>query len=656
MSDDSLSYLMAGIGKKKSPYESRRALAQQMIQQGSDTSPVLSPWQGVGRLGQALAGAFSNYAIDASEKQAGTDLAAKIAAAGTEKDPVKRLAAYTAIDPEIGLKYSAQSAADEAKLKRTRDDDAQAAGFLLGTGGNTQQAGGAAGAIGGIESGGRYDAVGPVANAQGNRAYGKYQVLDSNIGPWTTEILGKPMTKEEFLANPQAQDKVFQTKFNQYQQQYGSPEAASRAWFAGPGGMNNLNAKDVLGTTVQGYGQKFAQAYGPGAGGTNLAQGSADGSGNPLPPQRQTADPGAQFEAAAIRAQQAGRGDIAMKYIQQATAAREAAAKSDAGRALVPREEGPDLVWYDPRTGAEAKRVAGGAKKPPAEGGAFGGTGMDAQARNALVRAAKDPAYAQSPEYAAAHSFLSQPRQSFDESRGVMVTLPPADLSAFPPPTFRAGQQAPQGAPEGMPQQLGDPSLQAASGMPPAPSPSVVAGPTMQASPAPPAGPVVTPVQGLPAKAPTAEQSLAGGFTDRMANSNGLLGQLEGAGLSATGRLNEKIPFLGNYRQTPEYRQYTQARDDFINAQLRRESGAAISDAEYDRANKQYFPQPGDDPGTVAQKAKNRLLVVDAMRRNAGSGYAPNPAIGGTPAQGSAGGGQAPTEYDYVGGKLVPRK
>lgn len=151
----------------------------------------------------------------------------------------------------------------------------------------------AASAIGGIESGGQpnggYGAVGPVANAQGNRAYGKYQVLDSNIGPWTQEILGKQMTPQEFLANPQAQDQVFQAKFGQYVKQHGSPEAASRAWFAGPAGMNNPNATDVLGTTVQGYGNRFAQAYGPGATAPpGVAQG--DASGNPVQP--------AQYQAA----------------------------------------------------------------------------------------------------------------------------------------------------------------------------------------------------------------------------------------------------------------------------------------------------------------------------------------------------------------------
>lgn len=122
--------------------------------------------------------------------------------------------------------------------------------------------------IGGMESGGRYDAVGPVANNQGQRAYGKYQVMDFNVGPWTQEVLGQAMTPQEFLANPQAQDAVFKAKFGQYVQKHGSPEAASRAWFAGEGGMNNPNARDVLGTSVADYSRKFNR----GMGGPQVAQ------------------------------------------------------------------------------------------------------------------------------------------------------------------------------------------------------------------------------------------------------------------------------------------------------------------------------------------------------------------------------------------------
>jgi hypothetical protein len=115
-------------------------------------------------------------------------------------------------------------------------------------------------AIASIESGGNYGALGPQTKT-GDRAYGKYQVMGANIPEWTKETLGQPMTPQQFLANPQAQDAVFQKKFGQYAQAYG-PEGAARAWFAGEGNMNNPNAKDQLGTTVAQYAQKFNNATG----------------------------------------------------------------------------------------------------------------------------------------------------------------------------------------------------------------------------------------------------------------------------------------------------------------------------------------------------------------------------------------------------------
>ena len=115
-------------------------------------------------------------------------------------------------------------------------------------------------AIAGIESGGNYGILGPKTRS-GDRAYGKYQIMGQNIGPWTKEVLGAPMAPGDFLNNPKAQDAVFQAKFNQYVQKYG-PEGAAKAWFAGEKGMNNPNAKDSLGTSVSDYARKFDAAMG----------------------------------------------------------------------------------------------------------------------------------------------------------------------------------------------------------------------------------------------------------------------------------------------------------------------------------------------------------------------------------------------------------
>ncbi len=53
-----------------------------------------------------------------------------------------------------------------------------------------------------------------------------------------------------------------------------------------------------------------------------------------------------------------------------------------------------------------------------------------------------------------------------------------------------------------------------------------------------------------------------------------------------------------------------QAKRDFINATLRRESGAVISTDEFDNGEKQYFPQIGDAPAVIAQKRRNREVAT----------------------------------------------
>lgn len=115
-------------------------------------------------------------------------------------------------------------------------------------------------AISGIESGGNYAAMGP-ATSSGDRAHGKYQILGANIGPWSKEILGQEVTPQQFLANPQIQDAIFQGKFQQYVDKYG-PEGAAQAWIGGPGGVGKLDRKDSLGTSIGAYGQKFMAALG----------------------------------------------------------------------------------------------------------------------------------------------------------------------------------------------------------------------------------------------------------------------------------------------------------------------------------------------------------------------------------------------------------
>jgi hypothetical protein len=115
-------------------------------------------------------------------------------------------------------------------------------------------------AIAGIESGGRYEALGPVTG-RGDRAYGKYQVMGANIPSWTEEALGRRMTPEEFSKSPEAQEKVFEHHFGKAVQKYGNPYDAASVWFSGRPMARAGNASDILGTTVPAYVSKFRASY-----------------------------------------------------------------------------------------------------------------------------------------------------------------------------------------------------------------------------------------------------------------------------------------------------------------------------------------------------------------------------------------------------------
>ena len=74
--------------------------------------------------------------------------------------------------------------------------------------------------------------------------------------------------------------------------------------------------------------------------------------------------------------------------------------------------------------------------------------------------------------------------------------------------------------------------------------------------------------------------------------------------------LDTKVPYLF---KSDKFKQIEQAQRDFINAVLRRESGAVIGEQEFENARLQYFPQPGDTPKVVEQKQKNREMQFEKI-------------------------------------------
>jgi hypothetical protein len=79
---------------------------------------------------------------------------------------------------------------------------------------------------------------------------------------------------------------------------------------------------------------------------------------------------------------------------------------------------------------------------------------------------------------------------------------------------------------------------------------------------------------------------------------------------------------VGNMALSSSGQKAEQAQRDFINAVLRQESGAVISEQEFDNARKQYFPQPFDSAEVKRQKARNRKLAIQGILNNARSNAA----------------------------------
>lgn len=126
------------------------------------------------------------------------------------------------------------------------------------------------------ESGGNYSAIGPETSY--GHAYGKYQVLGSNIPGWTRTYYGKSLTPSQFLANHAAQDAVARGVLKSYYNKWGARGAAA-AWYAGPGNHNldQSTRPQQGGPSIKGYVDSVINhAYGYPAGGGGGGGGSSN--------------------------------------------------------------------------------------------------------------------------------------------------------------------------------------------------------------------------------------------------------------------------------------------------------------------------------------------------------------------------------------------
>jgi hypothetical protein len=174
--------------------------------------------------------------------------------------------------------------------------------------------------------------------------------------------------------------------------------------------------------------------------------------------------------------------------------------------------------------------------------------------------------------------------------------------------------------------------------------------------------PSAAPMAGAPLRgkgtALTESQGNATAYGMRMKEANAILEPLEKAGKTNTGLISGAvggaaglIPFIGEKLEgvsgsvfnalpqvlgglSPEQQKVAQARINFITAILRKESGAAIGANEFATAEKNYFPKPGDDAATIAQKQAARKTAIRAMEIQAGPGARQMGGGGGVPGGG----------------------
>lgn len=123
-------------------------------------------------------------------------------------------------------------------------------------------------------------------------------------------------------------------------------------------------------------------------------------------------------------------------------------------------------------------------------------------------------------------------------------------------------------------------------------------------------------------KAPTELQQKAAEFGGRMLASQQGLNVLSPNFDPAKYNL-ENYGVLPRFATSEDKKMYEANKQDWINASLRRESGATIRDEEYDRQDKAFWPQVGDTPAVAQRKQMQRELFTDLMLNNAGKVLAP---------------------------------
>ena len=236
--------------------------------------------------------------------------------------------------------------------------------------------------------------------------------------------------------------------------------------------------------------------------------------------------------------------------------------------------QGLDSAKLTPEVMQRARQVT----RPTGADG-FKGTGMQAQMFNLVSEAETNPALKNTPEYKLAVAQLSKP-QIIQTETGTKQ-IPGLDIQGI----LSARQpmvQADQGV-----QQKVNSAIEA------------------------------IPIKGAEKKIKyTADENKAFGFAARMDQASRTVDELTAAGFEpsqVSETLASRIPGIGNYMVSSQFQQYEQAKENWVTANLRRESGAVIGQEEMVREIRKYFPVVGDKPDVIAQKKRARQAGQKGM-------------------------------------------
>lgn len=139
-------------------------------------------------------------------------------------------------------------------------------------------------------------------------------------------------------------------------------------------------------------------------------------------------------------------------------------------------------------------------------------------------------------------------------------------------------------------------------------------------------GKPITMPGGASSAKPTEDQAKSASFYSRALGSNDTIGDIvksEPDAFAPRGlmrqTLHDAMPGVENTLiNSPGRQKADAATREFVAATLRRDSGAAISEKEFDDQYKIYFPMPGDGSEVIAQKAQARQRAIDGLRIGAG--------------------------------------